>query len=328
MYRNNNNNNNLNTPPTTTIQPNNNNNNNNKTTTTTTNESGGGVGNTVSGGCSSSGIGGAASGARSRFFIIKASLYKQLEASHHTSLWAFTHNTEKKILQAWQGGQVAVVLVFTLHRGGQFNGYARFLAQRSDEKCPEITNVGPTLGPLYKVEWVKKWNVGFHHTRRLYNPYNDNLQVHLSRDGQEVEPNIGEQLIRLWERGGPGGGASGGNYKTSSNSYMNPGGGGGNGGASGGSNTGSGGNSSGGNNSGAGQTMIHDNPNSTQNRHPIHPPHLNQVHHPPFHHPPFNRNYGNGYNGGYNGGDGRGGGGGGGVGGGGYRGNYRGGYRR
>ena len=41
---------------------------------------------------------------KTRYFIIKASLYKQLEASHHTSLWAFTHNTEKKILQAWQVG--------------------------------------------------------------------------------------------------------------------------------------------------------------------------------------------------------------------------------
>ena len=56
---------------------------------------------------------------------------------------------------------MGVVLIFTLHRGGQFNGYARFLAQRTDEKCPEITNVGPTLGPLYKVGqgqvrlWIK-----------------------------------------------------------------------------------------------------------------------------------------------------------------------------
>ena len=45
--------------------------------------------------------------------------------------------------------------MFTVHRGGQFNGYARFSGEKSDEKCPDITNVGPSLGSLYKVSLVQ-----------------------------------------------------------------------------------------------------------------------------------------------------------------------------
>lgn len=54
----------------------------------------------------SSGVEGGApgvnAGPKTRYFIIKASTYKQLEASLHSSLWAFTHTTEKKVLQALQ----------------------------------------------------------------------------------------------------------------------------------------------------------------------------------------------------------------------------------
>ena len=44
-----------------------------------------------------------------------------------------------------------VVLVFSVYRGNQFNGAAKFLGQKTDEKCPEITNCGQNLGALYKV---------------------------------------------------------------------------------------------------------------------------------------------------------------------------------
>lgn len=59
--------------------------------------------NKMTGGSNSGGgaEGGNSSG-KVRYFVIKASTYKQLEASHHMSLWAFTHSTEKKILQATQ----------------------------------------------------------------------------------------------------------------------------------------------------------------------------------------------------------------------------------
>ena len=40
--------------------------------------------------------------------------------------------------------------------------------------------------------------VAFLHTLHLKNPWNENKPVKISRDGQEVEPAVGEQLCRLW----------------------------------------------------------------------------------------------------------------------------------
>ncbi|XP_076053319.1 3'-5' RNA helicase YTHDC2-like isoform X3 [Oratosquilla oratoria] len=271
-------------------------------------------------------LGAVGGNSKMRYFVIKASMYKQLEASYHTGLWAFTHNTEKKLLNAAQNG--TVVLVFTLHRSGQFNGYAKFSNDKTEEKCADITNVGPTLGPLYKIEWIKKWNISFHQSKHLYNPFCDNMQVHLSRDGQEVEAVVGEQLVRLWDKGSTT--SSGGSSFKGPNPYM----------------------MGTGNNSGGGAPMMHDNsgppPPPGPPRHPLHPPHMGPLHGGPPFHRSF-RNYGNGYGyggggggGGGSGGNGSGGGGGGGGGGGsggggsggssggtGYgRGGYRGGYRR
>ena len=40
--------------------------------------------------------------------------------------------------------------------------------------------------------------LSFLHTLPLKNPWNENKPVKISRDGQEVEPGVGEQLCRLW----------------------------------------------------------------------------------------------------------------------------------
>lgn len=41
-------------------------------------------------------------------------------------------------------------------------------------------------------------DLSFIHTLPLRNPWNENKPVKISRDGQEVEPGVGEQLCRLW----------------------------------------------------------------------------------------------------------------------------------
>ncbi|RXG71364.1 putative ATP-dependent RNA helicase YTHDC2 [Armadillidium vulgare] len=138
-------------------------------------------------------------GGKRRFFIIRVGAHKQIEVSQSRGLWAFAYGTERKVLQAAQNS--TVILIFALNRGNQFHGFARFWGQKTDESCPEIANYGPPTGPLYKIEWIKKWYIHFHQARHLLNPYTDNLQVHMCRDGQEVEPSVGEQLIKVWDKG-------------------------------------------------------------------------------------------------------------------------------
>ncbi|GKB12201.1 30-kDa cleavage and polyadenylation specificity factor 30 [Tanacetum coccineum] len=52
-------------------------------------------------------------------------------------------------------------------------------------------------GHNFGVRWLKLCELSFHKTRHLRNPYNENLPMKISRDCQELEPSIGEQLASL-----------------------------------------------------------------------------------------------------------------------------------
>jgi len=53
-------------------------------------------------------------------------------------------------------------------------------------------------GKPFKVEWVRVQKLPFHRTRHLRNAFNGNREVKISRDGTEVEPNVGAQLLELF----------------------------------------------------------------------------------------------------------------------------------
>ena len=46
--------------------------------------------------------------------------------------------------------------------------------------------------------FLVRGELAFTHTMHLKNPWNEGKPVKISRDGQEVEPSVGEQLCRLW----------------------------------------------------------------------------------------------------------------------------------
>ncbi|MEE6523677.1 hypothetical protein FKM82_022682 [Ascaphus truei] len=66
------------------------------------------------------------------------------------------------------------------------------------EKSQDWGSTG--LGGVFKVEWIRKENLPFQNAHHLLNPWNDNKKVQISRDGQELEPQVGEQLLQLWDR--------------------------------------------------------------------------------------------------------------------------------
>jgi RNA recognition motif-containing protein len=57
-----------------------------------------------------------------------------------------------------------------------------------------------SFGRPFKVEWIKTVPLSFSHVRKLRNPWRDNRQVKVSRDGTELEPNTGRQLLKEWQR--------------------------------------------------------------------------------------------------------------------------------
>ena len=59
---------------------------------------------------------------------------------------------------------------------------------------------GPVWGESFKVEWVRTERLPFTRTRHLRNPWNHDREVKVSRDGTELEPGVGQQLLDEWDK--------------------------------------------------------------------------------------------------------------------------------
>lgn len=55
-----------------------------------------------------------------------------------------------------------------------------------------------TWGQPFKVEWLCTDRLPFYCTRHLRNPWNQDREIKVSRDGTEVEPGVGQQLLEQW----------------------------------------------------------------------------------------------------------------------------------
>jgi hypothetical protein len=53
-------------------------------------------------------------------------------------------------------------------------------------------------GQPFKVEWLCTDRLPFYCTRHLRNPWNQDREIKVSRDGTEVEPGVGQQLLEQW----------------------------------------------------------------------------------------------------------------------------------
>ncbi|KAK0551965.1 hypothetical protein OC845_001938 [Tilletia horrida] len=57
-----------------------------------------------------------------------------------------------------------------------------------------------SLGRQFAIEWLQTKPLPFKKVQHLRNPWRDNRQIKVSRDGTELEPSVGNQLISDWER--------------------------------------------------------------------------------------------------------------------------------
>jgi YT521-B-like domain len=55
-----------------------------------------------------------------------------------------------------------------------------------------------SLGHPFKIEWLSTVKLPFHRARGLRNPWNQNREVKIARDGTEMEPSVGRKLIDLF----------------------------------------------------------------------------------------------------------------------------------
>jgi hypothetical protein len=65
------------------------------------------------------------------------------------------------------------------------------------------SSAGNPWGSSFKVEWIKKERLPFWRTRNLRNPWNQDREVKVSRDGTELEPSVGQRLLDEWDAPAP-----------------------------------------------------------------------------------------------------------------------------
>lgn len=53
-------------------------------------------------------------------------------------------------------------------------------------------------GESFKIEWLCTDRLPFYRTRHLRNPWNHDREIKVSRDGTELEPSVGQQLLDDW----------------------------------------------------------------------------------------------------------------------------------
>uniref|UniRef100_A0A7N8XXR8 RNA helicase n=1 Tax=Mastacembelus armatus TaxID=205130 RepID=A0A7N8XXR8_9TELE len=133
----------------------------------------------------------------SRYFIMKSSNIRNIEISQQKGIWSTTLNNEAKLTKAFLENNL-IILIFSVQGSGHFQGYAHMASAISKESCQDWGFMG--LGGVFGVEWIHKESVPFQCTQHIHNPWNDNKKVQISRDGQELEPHAGSQLLLLWER--------------------------------------------------------------------------------------------------------------------------------
>ncbi|KAL2293879.1 hypothetical protein Nmel_007577 [Mimus melanotis] len=131
-----------------------------------------------------------------RYFIMKSSNLQNIEISQQKGIWSTTPSNEQKLNGAFWESSV-VYLIFSVQGSGHFQGFARMGSSIGCEKSQDWGSAG--FGGVFKVEWIRKENIPFQFAHHLLNPWNDNKKVQISRDGQELEPQVGEQLLQLWD---------------------------------------------------------------------------------------------------------------------------------
>jgi hypothetical protein len=55
-------------------------------------------------------------------------------------------------------------------------------------------------GESFEVEWISTIRLSFYRTRGLRNPWNENKEIKIARDGTEIEPSIGRRLVQMFHQ--------------------------------------------------------------------------------------------------------------------------------
>lgn len=135
----------------------------------------------------------------SRRLLLRSFNHQNIGASIENGLWATQAHNERKLAEAFATG-AEVLLVFSVNASGHFQGYARMVTPIGGAKG-RWTGDAAALGGVFGIQWECLFDLPFPLTNHLLNPLNENKPVKISRDGTELPPALGEELVRMMEQG-------------------------------------------------------------------------------------------------------------------------------
>ncbi|GAB4856960.1 hypothetical protein Ancab_014878 [Ancistrocladus abbreviatus] len=137
-----------------------------------------------------------------RYFIIKSLNHHNIQLSIEKGIWA-TQIMNERILEEAFHNSARVILIFSVNMSGFFQGYAQMVSSvswRRDNVWTQGSGGNNPWGHSFKVKWLRLNNLPFHKTLHLKNPLNEYKPVKISRDCQELSPEIGEALCELIDK--------------------------------------------------------------------------------------------------------------------------------
>ncbi|KAL2266183.1 hypothetical protein VTJ83DRAFT_5535 [Remersonia thermophila] len=135
-----------------------------------------------------------------RFFIVKSFNEVNVRRCMEDGLWTTQVQNEKILSDAFVQCK-NVILFFSINKSKAFQGYARMTSAPSpDTPKPSFAkNIHWDTSDAFRVEWLSKTSVDFWRVGHLKNALNDNEPVLVGKDGQEIEPECGADLLRIME---------------------------------------------------------------------------------------------------------------------------------
>ena len=60
---------------------------------------------------------------------------------------------------------------------------------------------GAAVSNSFDVEWICRYDLAFRDLEHIRNPLNEDKPIKISRDGQELPANLGQQVLQLFDQG-------------------------------------------------------------------------------------------------------------------------------
>ncbi|KAH0641432.1 hypothetical protein KY289_032406 [Solanum tuberosum] len=134
-----------------------------------------------------------------RYFVIKSLNHENIQLSVNRGIWATQAMNEAILDEAFHNSS-KVILIFSVNMSGYFQGYAQMISSvglRRDQVWSQGNGGRNPWGRSFEVNWLRLYDLPFQRTLHLQNPWNQHKPVKISRDCQELPPDIGEALCEL-----------------------------------------------------------------------------------------------------------------------------------